>query len=236
MRMAVEGWRRNRGRCSGALYWQLNDCWPVASWSSIDYFGRWKALQYAARRFFDPLLLSIEDRDGSALIFLTNDRTEEWQGEVRWSLENLDGAVLSSGVEQANASLLGTTLIKTLDINGSPEALRQTVLVAELWQNEEQLASQVHPFTPDKHLPLSDPQLGAEIRFTGGLLHINITAHSLARFIELSLDGADTIFSDNCFDLPAGRSVVVTCPLPAGWEAAQTAEALRIRSIYQSYA
>lgn len=235
MRMAVEHWRRNRQRCSGALYWQLNDCWPVASWSSVDYFGRWKALHYAARRFFEHVLLSVDEKDGTAGIYLTNDRAEEWQGEVRWSLERLDGAELSSGVEPAGADQLATTLIKTLDLQGSREALRQSILVAELWQNDEQLALQVCPFVPDKHLSLEDPQLGAEIRYTSGLLHISLNASSLARFVELSLEGADTIFSDNYFDLPAGRSTVITCPLPEGWEAAKTAEALRIRSLYQSY-
>jgi beta-mannosidase len=208
----------------------------VASWSSIDYFGRWKALHYAARRFFDPLLFSLEEKEGAVAVYLTNDRTSEWQGEVRWSLESLDGAVLSSGVEPATASPLATTLVKTLDFQGSRDALGQIVLVAELWQNEEQLAMQVCPFVPDKHLSLADPLLGAEIRFTGGLLHITISAHSLARFVELSFEGADAIFSDNCFDLPAGRSAVITCPLPEGWEAAQAVEALRMRSLYQSYA
>lgn len=61
IRYGVEHWRRNRGRCMGAIYWQLNDCWPVASWAGIDYYGRWKALHYAARRFFAPVLLSCEE-------------------------------------------------------------------------------------------------------------------------------------------------------------------------------
>ncbi|MCJ7825449.1 MAG: glycoside hydrolase family 2 protein, partial [Anaerolineales bacterium] len=58
IRYGVEHWRRHPRRVSGTLYWQLNDCWPVASWSSLDYFGRWKALHYAARRFYAPLMLS----------------------------------------------------------------------------------------------------------------------------------------------------------------------------------
>ena len=61
IRYGVEHLRRNRGRCMGAVYWQLNDCWPVASWSSIDYFGRWKALHYYARRFFAPVMISCEE-------------------------------------------------------------------------------------------------------------------------------------------------------------------------------
>ena len=62
IRYGVEHWRRHPDRVAGIVYWQLNDCWPVASWASLDYFVRWKALHYAARRFFAPLLLSIEDK------------------------------------------------------------------------------------------------------------------------------------------------------------------------------
>ncbi len=94
IRYGVEHWRRHPRRVAGALYWQLNDCWPVASWSSLDYFGRWKALHYAARRFFAPVLLSIEDQPASMNVFLTNETPEKFQGSVRWSLETLDGKLL----------------------------------------------------------------------------------------------------------------------------------------------
>lgn len=75
VRIGVEQWRRKRERCSGALYWQLNDCWPAISWSSIDYYGHWKALHYAARRFFAPVLLSLEEdgnRVGTAILVVRN--------------------------------------------------------------------------------------------------------------------------------------------------------------------
>ena len=94
IRYGVEHWRRHTRRVSGTLYWQLNDCWPVASWSSLDYFGRWKALHYAARRFYAPLLLSIEDAPPFQSIFLSSDLLEGWQGSVHWALTTLDGKVL----------------------------------------------------------------------------------------------------------------------------------------------
>jgi beta-mannosidase len=96
MRVGVEHWRRLRDRCSGALYWQLNDCWPVSSWSSIDYYGRWKALQYATRRFFAPVLLTAEVDNGAASLAVTNDTAAVWRGELRWSLESLDGEVAAA--------------------------------------------------------------------------------------------------------------------------------------------
>ena len=89
IRYGVEHWRRYPRRVSGTLYWQLNDCWPVASWSSLDYFGRWKALLYAARRFYAPLLLSIVDKPTEQDVYITSDLCETWEGCVRWSLETL---------------------------------------------------------------------------------------------------------------------------------------------------
>ncbi len=80
IRYGVEHWRRSRDRVAGTLYWQLNDCWPVASWSSLDYFGRWKALHYAARRFYAPVLLSIEDAPPRQSVHITNDHRDLWEG------------------------------------------------------------------------------------------------------------------------------------------------------------
>ena len=97
IRYGVEHWRRHPDRVAGILYWQLNDCWPVASWSSLDYFGRWKALHYAARRFYAPLMLSIEDKAPEQEVYVSNDWLEPWEGTVNWSLETLEGEVLSSG-------------------------------------------------------------------------------------------------------------------------------------------
>ncbi|MBN1933824.1 MAG: glycoside hydrolase family 2 protein, partial [Anaerolineae bacterium] len=106
IRYGVEHWRRAMARVSGTLIWQLNDCWPVASWASIDYFGRWKALHYAAKRFYAPLLLSVEDNGVSMGVHVTSDLTEGWQGMVRWSLETLGGEVLEAGEEAVAAKPL----------------------------------------------------------------------------------------------------------------------------------
>jgi beta-mannosidase len=86
IRYGVEHWRRNKHRVSGTLIWQLNDCWPVASWASLDYFGRWKALHYAAKRFYAPVLLSVEDVGQTMSIHLTSDVNQAWKGEIVWQL------------------------------------------------------------------------------------------------------------------------------------------------------
>ena len=110
IRYGVEHFRRNRGRCMGTVYWQLNDCWPVASWSSIDYYGRWKALHYYAKRFFAPVLLSCEEEGllnqmmnvnaepfpvkKSIWLNVTNETMQEKQAVVKWQLRDPDAKVL----------------------------------------------------------------------------------------------------------------------------------------------
>lgn len=238
IRYGVEHWRRHIERISGILYWQLNDCWPVASWAGIDYFGRWKALHYAAKRFFTPVLLSILDEPPQMGLYVTNDNHADWQGLLRWSLETLSGEVLASGEEAAVAGAYSVTAVRNLDFAGriSDDNKREIVLVAELWQGETRLGLTVAGFIPPKHLSLVDPALTAEVQLDGDQLVITVTAQSLAHFVELKLAGVDVVFSDNYFSLPAGRIARVTCPLPAGWSLAQAKDALQLYSLYNSFA
>ena len=237
IRYGVEHWRRHTRRVSGTLYWQLNDCWPVASWSSLDYFGRWKALHYAARRFYAPLLLSIEDAPPRQSIYLSSDLLEEWQGSAHWALTTLDGKVLASGEKAAHVEPLGVTAIEKLDFSPflDDDTRRELVFVAELWSRGRRLAMQTAFFVPTKHLSLVDPQIHADVTLKNGLLAIELSARSLARLVECSLNGADVIFSDNYFDLPAQKTIRITAPLPAGWDLAGAQAALKIRSVYNTY-
>jgi beta-mannosidase len=238
VRYGVEHWRRNMERVSGTLYWQLNDCWPVASWASIDYFGRWKALHYAARRFYAPLMLSIEESGTAMAVSVTSDLTELWEGSARWSLETLKGEQLQTGGHQVSATPLANTPICTFDFEQQvPDGIdRNTVFVCELWQGQERVALQVATFVPNKHLELVEPGLTAVVQLLGDQLVVSVTANALACFVELSLDGVDVVFSDNYFDLPAGRTMHVTCPLPTGRTLEWANTALQMRSLYDSFA
>jgi beta-mannosidase len=215
----------------------LNDCWPVASWSSLDYFGRWKALHYAARRFYAPLLLSIEDAPPRQSIFLSSDLLEGWEGSTHWALMTLDGRIMASGKKTARVEPLSVTAVETLDFSGylDQDTRRELVFVAELWQEDRRLTLQTAYFAPAKHLSLADPQIKGDVTLKEDLLSIELSARSLARLVEISLTGADVIFSDNYFDLPAEKVISVTAPLPAGWDLARARSALRLRSIFNTY-
>ena len=237
IRYGVEHWRRNMARVSGTLYWQLNDCWPVASWASLDSFGRWKALHYAAGRFYAPVLLSLHDRGPLIDIHVTSDLLQPWAGTVRWSLETLGGDVLEKGEAAVDAAPQADTQVRALDFTAkvNDENSRKLVFVAELWQGDQLVATAVSTCVPNKHLELVDPQLRATVRASGEGLAIDVSAATLARHVELAFNGVDAVFSDNYFDIPGGRTRTVTTSMPAGWTVPQAQAALQIRSLRDSY-
>jgi beta-mannosidase len=237
IRYGVEHWRRHPDRVAGILYWQLNDCWPVASWSSVDYFGRWKALHYAARRFYAPLMLSIEDKSPEQGVYVSNDLLEPWEGTLNWSLETLAGEILTSGQAPVKAPPQAATQVCRLDFSDriSDANIRRLVFIAELWQGDRFVTRQTAGFAPIKHLSLADPAMTVNLRGEGGQLMVELTSHSLALLVEGSLTGADVVFSDNYFNLPAGRTARISCPLPAGWTLSRAQKEFRLRSVYDSF-
>ena len=238
LRVGVEYWRTLWPHTAGTLYWQLDDCWPVASWASIDYYGRWKAAHYAARRFYAPLLLSLEAHAAGVNLAIHNDTPTPASGRVRWSLETLRGQPVQAGDIPYVVDGFAVERLPPLNIADqvTDENARDLVLVCELRQSEQPVSRCVLPFVPSKHLRLGDPGLTATVRAEGAHLIIDLTAQGLARFVEVALEGADTVFSDNYFDLPAGQSYTITGPLPAGWTVEQARAALRLRSLIDSYA
>jgi beta-mannosidase len=240
IRYGVEHWRRNKQRVSGTLYWQLNDCWPVASWSSIDYYGRWKALHYAAKRFYAPVLLSVEDEGTTMDVHVTSDLTNSWQGEVRWQLASLSGEVLEEGQVAVDVPALADCKVCGLDFQkqvfGPVDRSRDLVFVADLYQGDALLATCVSPFVPNKHLALAQPGLAVSVKRDGKRAAIQVTAESLARFVELKLVGADVIFTDNYFDVPARRTVTVSCLIPEDWSLTRVKKSLQVQTLYDSFA
>jgi beta-mannosidase len=175
-------------------------------------------------------------------VAVTNDRPETFAGEVRWSLESLTGAVVASGVESVAAVGAATTrvcvVVAAAGLARDIEGRRRTVFVAELWSGDRRLAMSVTPFAADKQLLLTAPRtaIDLEVDTDSGRGLVRLRSESLARWVELALDGADLVFDDNYFDLPAGREVVVGFDLPEGWTRGRAQAALQVRSLVDTYA
>ena len=210
IQFAAEAHRRRMGYNGGSLYWQLDDCWPVASWSSIDYFGRWKALHFYARRFFAPVLASTSEERGRLRVYGISDRRTE--SPVRLALRTLDfeGRVLfARSLElslEANASKVYFEAALDEVLGGRPP--REVVFVAELFEGAQRLSRSLHYFAKTKDLELPDPELQLE-RGTpeAGHTELQLRARRLARAVRLTSPGSEDSFSDNYFDLLPGEAI-----------------------------
>jgi beta-mannosidase len=117
----------------------------------------------------------------------------------------------------------------------SEDNIRTLVFIAELYQGERLITRQTAGFAPIKHLSLAAPDVTADMRCEGDQLIVELTSRSLALLVEVSLTGADVVFSDNYFNLPAGRTARISGPLPAGWTLSRTQKAFCLCSVYDSY-
>jgi beta-mannosidase len=202
IRTAVEGWRSIKPHCMGSLYWQLNDTWPVASWSSLDHGGGWKALHYFARRFFSPVaVFAIPTRDGGIDLFASNDT--RWGIELSLDAEHvsLDGAM--SQLASTSVTVPPDRAINVLSLEaGSVEA---DAILAFRWQASNGMTGEDH-FSPQryKRLPLQSPELSLAVQPMGADLSVKIAARKPAFFVSLE-SNAPGRFSDNFITVLPGR-------------------------------
>lgn len=237
IRCAVEHLRRHRGRCMGATYWQLNDNWPVASWSSIDYYGRWKALHYFAKRMYHPLLLSCADDGGRAAIHLSNEHNRRAGGRLEWRLLSLDGEVIESGHKMAILEPLSSRPLAQHDFCARLRGNRNREFYLAYSFEDKASGERFRGtccFARYKQLDLRDPQLHVKVEEHGEAHDIAVTATSFAKFVELDLREGDLVFSDNYFDLNAGETHLVTVHHSAITVAALQQQ-LTVRSLCDSY-
>jgi len=205
IKYAVEHWRRNMPRCMGALYWQLNDCWPVASWASLDSNHRWKALHYEARRFFEPVHLSLlEEADKGVIeIHLSNDLLKSVSGNWTLTATNLQGDSLvqwngNGELGEGTSASMGIVDLGDFLNKNNP---REVLFWGEWTQGGEVISRNLTMLARPKHMALPDPRLRCEHH--GRRLTIHAVAPAL--FVCLESRDPNCRFSDNFFHLPAGE-------------------------------
>ncbi|MBR4346786.1 MAG: glycoside hydrolase family 2 protein [Oscillospiraceae bacterium] len=210
IRMNVEHMRRSRGVCMGSLYWQVNDSNPVISWSSLDYFHRPKALHYAARRFYAPVLVSAYRKGDSIALNVSSEKLEQVCGRLRYALRNSRGEILAQGETEVTAEPLSARDVITLPdeySNGakSPECYLEYSLIAD---DMTVLSEGTYMDMPPKAFRFADPGLWLSAAEEADRFVITVTATAFARGVWLEYSGDDPVFSDNFFDLHAGSKTV----------------------------
>lgn len=235
IRYGVEHWRRNRGRCMGAIIWQLNDIWPVASWASIDYYGRWKALHYAAKRFFAPVMISAEEEgelsqnpkineyhpaplEKSFRLNVCNETLRDVTGEVVWALRTPDGAIVRQNQQTLTIPAMSAKWLDKVDC--ADASLTGHYVSFAFVVDDVALSEGTCIFCAPKHFEFVDPRLTVETR--GDTLVV--TSRTYAKQVWLESEDADLLLDDNAFDMNPGTKVVRVVK--------GTAEKVRVRSVW----
>jgi beta-mannosidase len=239
---ACEHARRAQPRMMGTLYWQLNDLWPCASWSSIDVFGRWKALHYLAKRFFAPLLVSIvEDLILQTMaVHVSNHLPVKKQLRCQWRVTRVDGTTLG-GDELAIEVEAQSNL--QVDIFDCAEQIKKhgergILFWAYLFDGEELVSANVQSFVKPKYLDLLDPQIQLELEAGAeeGEFTVLLNANYPALFVRLQVAGVDAQFSDNFFALDGNYERRVSVRPQEPMTLAELRQKLQVRSLLDSYA
>lgn len=221
MRHGIEAHRRNRPYCMGSLFWQLNDSWPVVSWSSIDYYGNWKAMQYQSQRAFAPVLINAIKEGDDLCVYLISDELQD-RDDVRLTVELMDfdgkshGKWTHSGKFSANTSML--FLKKRVDEFLSKQDAATSFLRFTLKaKNGAALADEVFYFAYPKDQKLPEARIETSVKRRGEAIEMTLKADKLARdiFIEVPVQGVR--FSDNFFDLLPGQRKKITITSPEGY-------------------
>ena len=235
IRYGVEHWRRNRGRCMGAIIWQLNDIWPVASWASIDYYGRWKALHYAAKRFFAPVMISAEEEgelsqnpkineyhpaplEKSFRLNVCNETLRDVTGEVVWALRAPDGEIVRQNQQTLTIPAMSAKWLDKVDC--ADASLTGHYVSFAFVVDDVALSEGTCIFCAPKHFEFVDPRLTVETRGDT----IIVTSHAYAKQVWLESEDADLLLDDNAFDMNPGTKVVRVLR--------GSAEKVRVRSVW----
>ncbi len=219
----------------GALYWQLNDIWPTASWASIDCYGRYKALQYYAKRFFEPVLISCQEVGENdtrpfinaeradrlvttAELSITNDTLAEVGGTVNWQLRDNKANVLKSGTQYVTVPALSVVTLENIDFNQTDP---YTTYISYSYDVDgKTLSSGTTLFTVHKRFDFENPNLRCEINGD----EITVYADTYAKAVEIDSPDSDFVLSDNYFDMNAGSYTVKVIK--------GTPKTLQLRSVY----
>ena len=224
--------RASRPFTMGSLYWQLNDVWPGASWSSVDWFGRWKALQFHARRFYAPVAVAaLRDTAGHTTVSLLNDRPHAVRGELRLRVMTVDGKLLREERKPVElAPLSATRMAEYADADllaGAAPA--STIAAFDLQVVGEPVARGVVYFKAAKQMTWNDPHLQATLRSSSDGYVLDLHADQLARAVWIDFGDINADVADNAVTLLPGESLSLRVRSKAGL--ASLRKSLRVRTL-----
>lgn len=210
IKVGAEHLRRIMPRNMGSLYWQLDDCWPVASWSSIDYTGRWKALQYFSKRFYAPVLLSPIADTENLNFFVVSDLPQTMKGTINVEVRDFDGNKLASYSKEADLAPVTSRSYFNLPLKTLLENkdAKKVMVYCELVVDGKAISTNEYFFEPFKDLDLPTPQIKVDAVQTANGYKLTVSSDKLAKAVYLS-SKTDGFFSDNFFNVLPDKPVEI---------------------------
>ena len=205
-KMAIEAHRREMPYCMGTLYWQINDCWPVASWSSTDYYHKWKAMHYAVKRGYEPVIVSADVKDKGVDVYLVSDLLQSKKVQLTVTILKLNGEVISSYKKDTEMAANTSSLIKSFDNDDLLKGVKKEEVVVHMVvkQGEKVLADNVSGLVKPKFMELPEVNISKEIRKEKDRIYLDLTADKLVFSMYLKIKGKYVEFSDNYFNMLPG--------------------------------
>lgn len=209
MKYGVDHWRRHRGRCMGTLYWQINDNWPVASWASIDYFGRWKALHYMAKKFYGPQAVSMCMDGDTMQVYLANESMEAQSYQVVFYVKNMECEILEKITGKGTVGVQESGQILTVDVSGWEDKKYEIFLEAEVTLADGRVLRDVETLVPYKYLELDKPEITAEVEEQDDAFVIHLKSSCFSPFTAVGFTDVDATLTDNFFHMTDGGEICV---------------------------
>jgi beta-mannosidase len=211
IKFALEGHRRASPYCMGSLFWQINDCWPVASWSSTDYYQRWKALQYFAKKGFEPVLVSpYRDKD-SLKVDIINDRLTEIKAQLVVRVVDFEGHEIWKENKAVTVPANSSDTFFGVETSNfiSKISTEKELLTVELVENGNVVSQNTLYFKSIKDVLLPEPEVEFDIQTVEGGFEITLNTDKLAKNLYMTIGDEEGFFSDNYFDLLPGQEIKV---------------------------
>ncbi len=240
IKTAMEAHRRDKPYCWGTIFWQHNDCWPVASWSSRDYYGRWKAQHYFTKYAYDDILVSAYNRDGRLKVYVVSDRLTSPKAELEVVIMDFNGNVVNKFVKSFKIAPNASTVI--VDI-ATEEALGGAkagdVFIASRLKVGERTYTNNNFFVKQNELNYPTANVTTKITEANDGFDVTLTTDNFARAVFMSIEsvdgsvaGIDNFFSDNYFNLMPGSSR--TIHVRTSLSAKEFAKQLRVVHLVQT--
>ncbi|MBD1261546.1 glycoside hydrolase family 2 protein [Maribacter polysiphoniae] len=236
IKVGIEAHRRNRDRCMGSLYWQINDCWPVASWSSIDYYGKWKALHYEAKKSFENFLITFEEQADSLKVYIVSDSLKPVDAKLKLRLLDFEGNAIDQWEEQVvvapNQSKSYFTIPKRDLIN--KDISKNVLLQGQMIVGEKVHTENLRYLSPYKSLDFPNPELSFEVHENTDGFEVTLSTLKLAKSVFLS-SGSDANFSDNYFDMLPNTKKTVSIKKGANENLASFKDKLKVITLVDTF-